>query len=54
MLARIPEARYDAVAEAFTANARGRVSDDWTRDWRDWCRADLVRRTEAFVKRGGV
>lgn len=44
MLARISPIDYDATADAFEADARGKVSADWPAVWRAWCRDILVGR----------
>lgn len=49
MLAKIDPRDYDATASAFEAAQRGRLSDDWAREWRNWCRAILVSQHETLV-----
>ena len=48
MLAKIPCDRYEATARMFEAHHRGAgtVSDDWMREWKQWCRDVLTGRRE--------
>lgn len=47
MLASIPPSEYEAAWAAFARASRGTVSVDWSRSWKDWCRAEMTRRGEA-------
>lgn len=53
MLARIPDSEYETQARAFEAHNVGRLSDDWTRDWKTWCRMVLVNRVAVPVSISG-
>jgi hypothetical protein len=44
MLAKIPERDYEAEAMAFQQAALGRLSEDWSIEWRSHCRRRLVER----------
>lgn len=48
MLANIRPEDYEATARAFETHHRGAgtVSDDWMREWKQWCRDVLVGRRE--------
>lgn len=47
MLASIPPSEYEAAWTAFERASRGTVSADWSRSWKDWCKAEMTRRGEA-------
>jgi len=44
MLAKIPQSEYETQWQAFEAANRGRLSADWTEEWRAHCRRVLVER----------
>jgi hypothetical protein len=46
MLASVPPADYETVAQAFERDTRGRSSDDWRAMWRAWCHDEMMRRAE--------
>jgi hypothetical protein len=56
MLEKIPCLEYEATARAFEAHHRGvgTVSDDWTREFKAWCRNELITRFERERKVVGL
>lgn len=52
MLNKIPDIDYEATATAFERHHRdaGTLSDDWGREWRDWCRRVLFSRPRMAVE----
>lgn len=49
MLAKIPADEYEIVANDFERRRIDMLSDDWTREWKDHCRAILVERVRKHL-----
>jgi hypothetical protein len=42
MLAKIAPADYERTAREFEADARGKASADWTKEWKAWCHRIMI------------